>query len=495
MSTLRGRLSRVSRLSRLSWLSRWSALSRMSRLPLRVRLVAGFSAATFAVLLAAGAFVYWRVDYALDRGLDIELEQASTTLGPLVQTDGRVSNRPAAEATGVAWQVLEQEGTVLDHGGPAGTTSLISEQQLDRVGTTPHTFNVGDFLPISNHPYRLRIVPISGQRFLLVGVRRDHRDEALRELLAQLALAGLGTLLITAFVGDRLARAALRPVERYRRRAAAIANGTADLRLDVPAQRDDEITRLGHTFNDMLSSLEGALERERQFVNEASHELRTPITLLTSRIQLALRRPRTTADHERILSELEVDLDRLAGLAEQLLQLSGVDAGQGPGSSDLVAVAGRVLNQRRLADPEHVGDLTAKLPADELEVPMADFEAARILTNLLDNAALHGSAPFELTVDDPEPGWARVTVSDAGPGIPAALLAGATQRFARADEARTRPGSGLGLALVDALVAQAGGELRLCYGGRHSSHGHPAPVACAHGSAMTVTVLLPTIAS
>ena len=466
--------------------------ARLSRLPLRVRLVAGFSTATVVVLLLAGSFVYWRVEYALDRGLDTELQQASEPLASLVLSNGKVSNRTTADATGVAWQVLTAGGTVLDHGGPASTSSMVTARQLQQVGSAPHTFDVGELLPVSHQPYRLRVVQLAGtpQRFLLVGVRRDHRDEALRELLAQLTVAGLGTLLVTAFVGDRLARAALRPVERYRRSAAAIAAGTADLRLDVPPQRDDEITRLGYTFNDMLSTLEAALERERQFVSEASHELRTPITLLTSRIQLALRKPRTADDHERILAELKIDLDRLAALADQLLQLNAVDGRHSPATSDLAAVAGRVINQRRLADPRRAGILIVKLPAHAVTVPIADFESARILTNLLDNAAVHGKPPYELVVDEPAPGWSRVIVSDTGAGMPPALLTGATQRFARADEARTRPGSGLGLALVDTLVTQAGGELRLCHDGRHSSHGHQAPVQCTHGPAMTVTVLL-----
>lgn len=468
--------------------------ARFSRLPLRVRLVAGYSAATLVVLLAAGTFVYWRVAYALDRGLDTELTQAGETLDQLVQADGTVADPPAAEATGVAWQVLDADGGVLAHGGPARATALVGTGQLERVGATPRTVNVGDFLPVSDKPYRLHLLRTSASpdHFLVVGVRRDHRDEALRELLLQLTLAGIGALVITGFVGDRLARAALSPVERYRRRAAAIAAGNAELRLDVPPQRDDEITRLGHTFNDMLSTLEGALDRERQFVSEASHELRTPITLLTSRIQLALRRPRTQAEHERILAELKIDLDRLARLAEQLLQVGGADGGHAQGSCDLVTVTSRVIDQRRLAEPAQAGTVTVNLLAAELTVTMADFEAERVLTNLLDNAAAHGDPPFELTVDEPAPGWARLTVTDAGRGMPPALLAGATQRFARADEARTRPGSGLGLALVEALVTQAGGELRLCHGGHHASHGRPAPVECTHGAAMTVTVLLPT---
>ena len=77
--------------------------------------------------------------------------------------------------------------------------------------------------------------------------------------------------------------------------------------------------------------------------------------------------------------------------------------------------------------------------------------------------------------------------------MPAGLLTTATQRFARAEEARSRPGSGLGLSLVSTLVTRAGGELRLCHGGRHTTYGSPTPVACAHGPGMTVTVLLPTV--
>jgi len=471
-----------------------SLRDRASRLPLRIRLVAGFSAAMFVVLLAAGTFVYWRVGYALDRGLDSELAQATRSLRPLVDTEGRIADRSAADATGVAWQVLASDGSVLDHGGPTSTTGLVSAHQLDRIDGSHHTFNVGDFLPVSRDPYRLRVTRLGdgSGHYLLAAVRRDHRDEALRELLVQLVLAGVGALAVTALVGERLARAALLPVERYRRRAAAIAAGAPDLRLDVPAARDDEVTRLGHTLNDMLTSLERALDRERQFVNEASHELRTPITLLTSRVQLARRRPRTQQEHERVLEELQVDLDRLARLAEQLLELGAGTGRTGHEACDLATVTARVVNQRRLAAPAEAARTAIELPGEPVPVAVADFEVERLLTNLLDNAALHGAPPYTVTVDRPDPGWARLTIADAGPGLAPEILETATRRFVRSEEARSRPGSGLGLALVRAIVTQAGGELRLCHGGHHGSHGGRAPVACAHGPEMTVSILLPT---
>jgi len=478
--------------------------SRLSRLPLRIRLVAGFSAAMLVVLLGAGAFVYWRVEYALDRGLDTELIQAATTLRPLVSADGTVRSRTAADATGVAWQVLAPSGTVIDHGGPAAGNAMVSARQLDHVGNTARTLEIGDMLPASPAPYRLRVSRV-GAHYLMVGVRRDHRDEALRELLAQLALAGLGALVVTALVGDVLARAALRPVERYRRRAAEIAAGAHDLRLEVPADRDDEVTRLGHTFNDMLSTLERALDRERQFVSEASHELRTPITLLSSRLQLARRRTRTVAQHERTLDELQIDLDRLAQLAEGLLQLgaaSGAGGGAASGAADGVSVGGhadlgrvvsRVVETRVLAGTTSAAETAMELAAGNATVTLSDIEVERILTNLLDNARAHGAAPYRIVLDRPAPDWLRLAITDAGPGMPAELLTSATQRFARADDARARPGAGLGLSLVDALVTGAGGELRLCYAGHHSSHGATAPVACDHGPEMTVTVLLPSV--
>jgi two-component system, OmpR family, sensor kinase len=470
-----------------------SLRDRASRLPLRIRLVAGFSAAMFVVLLAAGTFVYWRVDYALDRGLDTELVQATRALTPLVGAEGRVADRSAADATGVAWQVLDSDGSVLDHGGASGTAGLISEHQLDRVDGTHRTFSVGDFLPVSHDPYRVRVTRLDDSgHYVVVAVRRDHRDEALRELLAQLVLAGLGALAVTALVGERLARAALRPVERYRRRAAAIAAGAPELRLDVSASRDDEVTRLGHTLNDMLTSLERALDRERQFVNEASHELRTPITLLTSRVQLARRRPRTQQEHERVLEELQVDLDRLARLAEQLLELGGATGRTGHETCDLAGVTARVVNQRRLAAPAEAARTSIDIPSEPVPVAVVDFEVERMLTNLLDNAALHGAAPYVVTVDRPDQGWARLLVADAGPGLAPEILDTATRRFVRSEEARSRPGSGLGLALVQAMVAQAGGELRMCHAGHHASHGGRAPVACTHGPEMTVTILLPT---
>ena len=467
---------------------------RLRSLPLRTRLVAGFAAAMLVLLTAAGGFVYWRVQYALDRGLDTELTSARSVIAPLVGADGTVASPGAANATGTAWQVLGADGTVLDSGGPAPARPLVRASELPTDAT--RTLDVGTLLPVADAPFRVAVTRLGdardGATYLLVGVRRDHRDEALRELLLQMALAGVGALVIASFVGDLLARLALRPVERYRRRAAEIAAGSSHLRLDVPSDRDDEVTRLGHTLNEMLGALDESLDRERQFVGDASHELRTPLTVLRSRIQVARRRERSVAEHEAVLDELAVDVDRLAGLAEQLLALDRGSATRTlpADRADLADVARREVARWQAAHPDRAADVALELPAGPVPVASDGHAHARIVTNLLANALVHGAPPVRVVVRR-DGGYAVLAVSDAGPGMAPDLLAQATRRFSRAPEARSRPGSGLGLALVEHLVATAGGELRLCHGGHHVTSGTPADVPCRHDDRMTATVLVP----
>jgi len=494
----------------VSWLER-----RVARVPLRRRLVAGFVATMFVLLTGAAAFVYWRVQHALDRNLDTSLHRAATAIAPHVSSSGNLPVDDVSLATIDGLQVLDADGRVLGHDGRLGEATALDQGAVREAAAAPIFRDTGTvFIDPDNDALRLYALPVhptgatggSAPAVLVLALDKNQRDEALRELVAQLTLTGLATLVLTAFVGDLLAHAALRPVETYRRRATDIAAGATTLRLDVPAERDDEITRLGHTLNEMLDALTRALERERRFTNDASHELRTPLTRLTSRVQLTLRRSRTVAEHERALEEIQHDLTRLTALADELLTLGaageGADGSCGP--TDVSKVVRTIASLRRAlapaGGPYSVAAALSVETAGPCPVAVDAVRLERIVDNLLDNAALHGSTPVTVTVDravrtesaDTGPAaWVRLLVRDSGPGIPTDLLPTATERFARAPEARSRPGSGLGLALVATLVERAGGELRLCHDGQHQSTGHAAPVACDHDDAMTVTVLLP----
>ncbi|MFD2765403.1 sensor histidine kinase [Micromonospora eburnea] len=474
---------------------RWGA--RWDRLPLRVRLVAGFAAAMLVVLTGAGAFVYLRVRYALDLRLDEDL----ATLSAQLTTAARSSTPPAAAARtgpGEYWQLLDAANHVLaaSPGLPAG--SLLTPEQLDRALRQPVRADRGTVLPISPRPLRLYAAPVrpgaapaAGQPAVTVAaVRRDQRDEALRELIGQLALANLAALAIASLVGYRLARAALAPVERYRGEAARIAAGATGVRLAVPAT-GDEVARLGRTLNDMLAALESALDRERQFINDASHELRTPLTLLAAELELALRRPRTTAELEQALRDAAADTADLIALADALLTI-GTQPEQDDATPtvDLTALVTTTVDRYRTRTGTEPTALRCRAEPG-LTVRGDATRLGRAVTNLLDNATRYGAPPITVAgscVDS----LVRITVHDEGPGIEPAFLPHATERFRRGDVARTSPGTGLGLSIVDAIVRAHHGELRLCSAGVHQRVNPRYDVPCEHPPhGTTVTVLLP----
>ncbi|WP_238011434.1 ATP-binding protein [Dactylosporangium sp. AC04546] len=473
----------------------WPAV-RWRRLPLRVRLIAGFAAAMLVVLTGAGAFVYLRVQYALDRRLDADLATQSAAVTAALH-DGTLGPRNPAVVSGGLYQILDPTGAIL-HASPGLTgRPLLTAGQVAAATRRPVRTDRGTLLPISTEPLRVLATPLSpdaapptGQpAIVVVAVRRDQRDEALRELIAQLALANLAALAVASLVGYRLARAALDPVERYRVQAARITAGATGVRLDIPTG-DDELTRLGRTLNAMLTALDTALERERRFVSDASHELRTPLTLLAAELELALRRPRPAAELEEALRAAATDTAGLIALADTLLAV-GVQPAPGPAtpatdlSITLAPIVQRYRNAADLTDTTLSADLDATPP---VRIDPARLE--RIVTNLLDNAVRHGAPPITVTTATTD-GYARLTVHDTGPGMPAEFLPHAAERFARADAARTTPGTGLGLSLVDAIVIAHGGQLRWCSGTAHH-HPQPTQIPCTHpGTGTTITVLLP----
>lgn len=499
---------------------------RLHRLPLRTRLVVGFAAVMAGVLAAGGAFIFWRVDYALDRRVNSDLRAASAQLLPLVQPDGSIPGDDPDDGAALAQhQVLDASGRVLAAGAAIGSAPLLPSSVVRAALAGPVYFDVGSPLPLHDRPLRLYAVPLGGPSgspsasgstasagsaatagsagsagsaaVLVVATSRAASDEALRELLAQLALVGLATLVLTTVVGDRLALAALRPVERYRTQALAVAAGEPDVRLDVPADRDDEVTRLGHTLNDMLTALDAAMARERRFVQDASHELRTPLTLLRTRVELARRRPRTREELEGVLAELDVDLRELQALAQQLLDLSA--AAPPPSTpTDLAAVVDDVAKVSGGGADSLPPTWRTTINDDVRPASVLVGERAlrQVLFNLLGNAARHGGPHVQVRLCLAGPGVVALSVSDDGAGMAADFLPTALLRFARAGQARERPGSGLGLSVVDQLVSASGGELRLCSRGAHHRAVQRFAVPCTHPEEGTsVTVVLPLASS
>ncbi|MFD5080744.1 ATP-binding protein [Streptomyces sp. NPDC058371] len=299
--------------------------------------------------------------------------------------------------------------------------------------------------------YRFAAVEVSvtgkGTLTVYAGAPLAAEQSAVRTALTVM-LIGLPLLLaVVAGVTWLVTRRALRPVEGIRREMAAIT-ASQDLARRVPVpETHDEVARLARTTNETLAALEASVERQRRFVADASHELRSPIASLRTQLEVG-------AAHPELLDVggAVEDTVRLQRLAADLLLLARLDAGEGPGEArfDLGTLVREETAQRA----------GVTVAAESVEVAGSRGQLARVLANLLDNARRHARQRVAVTLRT-ENGWAVLGVADDGAGVPPAERERIFERFVRLDDARSRDdgGAGLGLAIARDVALRHGGTL------------------------------------
>jgi signal transduction histidine kinase len=421
----------------------------MSRISLRLKLTLAFTGVMAVLLALAGialsVLVAGNLDSTIENGLAARAGDAAA-----VVTTGRLASTGEPYA-----QVLAADGTVRDTTTGAGEQPLLTDGELARARTQT--------VIVERPELRLLARPVQADGMdavLVVGESLAQRERALDALHALLAVGGPVALLIASAVGYALAAAALRPVERMRRHAAAITAAQTSERLPVPPS-DDEVGRLGRTLNEMLARLEVAFKRERAFVSDASHELRTPLAILRTELELALRGEHTREELEAALRSAAEEAERLSQLADDLLVIARSSDPAHPlpvrrealsAGAVLARVAGRFQTRAKAEGRPLAAD-----PSPGVEVTADPARLEQALANLVDNALTYGDgtvALSALTVN----GGVELHVRDQGPGFPPEFLPRAFERFTRADEARSRGGTGLGLAIAAAIAGAHGGS-------------------------------------
>jgi signal transduction histidine kinase len=316
-------------------------------------------------------------------------------------------------------------------------------------------------------PARMLARPVSegGQSLVVVtGTQIEDRHDALSGLLKSFLIGGPIAVLLASGMGYLLAAAGFRPVEAMRQRAKRISSMREGERLPLPVARD-EIRRLGETLNEMLGRLEASLERERKFVADAGHELRTPVAVAKTELEAALR----TRDDEKIRLSLVAaleEMDHLAQLAEDLLLIARAGDGRLPVSRDEVEIRELLeRTQQRFADRAREQGREIYVDAPNGATASVDqLRTRQALGNLVDNALRHGAGDIRMSARrDSEA--VEIDVSDEGPGFAAELAPRAFERFARGAGARTQGGAGLGLAIVRAIAEAHGGTATIVAGG------------------------------
>ncbi|MGW3851188.1 sensor histidine kinase [Streptomyces fagopyri] len=299
--------------------------------------------------------------------------------------------------------------------------------------------------------YRFAAVEVSvtskGALTVYAGAPLAAEQAAVRTALTVM-LTGLPLLLaVVAAVTWRVTRRALRPVEGIRSEMAAIT-ASEDLARRVPVpDTEDEVAGLARTTNETLAALEASVERQRLFVADASHELRSPIASLRTQLEVGAAHPELLD----VTGAVE-DTVRLQRLAADLLLLARLDAGERPSDTrfDLAALVREEVSRRPGVTME----------GESAEVAGSRGQLARVLGNLLDNARRHARDRVGVTLRTEGP-WTVLEVADDGAGVPAAERERIFERFVRLDEARGRDdgGAGLGLAIARDVALRHGGTL------------------------------------
>lgn len=434
-------------------MSRWRPLR---RLPIRLKLTLLFALVMTVVLSTAGMFLYFRLKSELDRSIAQGLHARAHDLATLIRDNNPASGsgRETIPLSEEFAQILTAKGRVVEGTRQTRGLPLLSALETRRAAVSPILIDRGERARLLATLVRSR----GGDRIVVVGASLADREHALETLAGELLIGGPLVLLIASGIAYGVAAAALRPVDAMRRRAATISAAEVGARLPLP-QADDEIQRLGETLNEMLGRLERALARERGFVSDASHELRTPIAILKAELELALDDEISRGELQAAVRSAAEETDRLAQLAEDLLVLAQTDQGRLPIRPTVTAVP-ELLDQAaarfRARSRESGRRIEVEAPAG-LRVPADPLRVEQALANLIDNALRYGQGTITLSGREHH-GRIELHVRDEGEGFAPELIDGAFERFHRGDHAQAGAGAGLGLAIVRGIAHAHGGE-------------------------------------
>ncbi len=379
---------------------------------------------------------------------------------------GRQSSRSASSDP--------DEGLGLDNqgapafGGPSGTTTLVyptggtftpssdqyaipADGRARAVARNGRGLYYTDMTVRRTH-IRVLVQGIGNKGALMVALPLTDMDRTLHDQLLLLLGIAAGGVALAALLGLLVARTALSPIARFTRQAEAIAAAPERLGQRVRADGNDELSRLGRTFNTTLDALERSVAAQRNLVADASHELRTPISSLRANLQLLREEDRLPrSDRDALREDMIEELDELTGLVGDVVDLARgtkQDGAEGEVRLDEI-VAGELERARRRAPAL---ELNATL---EPTLVRGDGDRiTRAVANVLDNARKW--SPPEGAVDVELQGG-TLRVRDHGPGFSEEDLPFVFDRFHRAAEARSKPGSGLGLAIVRQAAEAHGG--------------------------------------
>jgi heavy metal sensor kinase len=443
---------------------------------LRLRLTAWYLAVLAPAMIVLAMGSVWLVRRSLIGAADASLAAKIEGVRHFVENAEREALTPAelrdeflefAQLTSgdTFLEVTGADGEVFCRPSIAGWTTLAS---LVTTGSGPRSPDQ----TIGGQPFRVwgGVVRSRDNRYqVLVAAPIEQSLDALRRFEWALALLVPSVLIVGAAGGYWMTGRALAPVARMTRDVEAITVQSLERRLDVPAS-DVELRRLARTFNEMLARLEASVSDMSRLTADASHELRTPVTLVRAAAEVALTRERTPVEYREALRDVLAQAERMSALVDDLLTLARADAGvepRDPASANLSDVARTAAIDVRAAVTRAGVTLDLEVPDAPVPVVGSSESLRRLLLILLANAIRYtppgGRITLRLAREPANGGAASLHVIDTGIGIDPAERAHVFDRFFRGAAARAlaADGSGLGLAIAKAIVSSHGGTIAI----------------------------------
>lgn len=433
----------------------------LQRLSLRMRIVAFATVAVTVVLVAGG----WLLSSALRQALVDDLASAavlrSQDLATLAAQDSLPQPIPIGDADEALVEVVADGQVVAASANAPDAPALALEAPPPDTTTVAHVAS----LPITDDEddgflvAATSVATPDGVITVYVASSLEDVDETLEEA-TQLGLQALPVLVIILAGGIWiLVGRTLAPVDAIRAETEAITGSDLHRRVPEP-DREDEIGRLARTLNRMLERLEEASGRQRQFVADAAHELRTPVASLRTTLETARTSPRRI-DWDDVSGDALADTIRMQQLTEQLLLLARIDADRLPLRMQAVDLDDIIITTMARHRPGPDVDVDAA-HIQPLQITGEPILLEQVVRNLIDNATAHATHRVEIALRQGEDA-AILTVDDDGPGIPPEARRAVFERFTRLDHARTRTstgGAGLGLAIVADILAAHGATIQ-----------------------------------
>jgi heavy metal sensor kinase len=441
---------------------------RLPALSIRWRLTLWYVALLGLALAILGVAFYFGLRYLLYDAIDDALRNQADITGRAIEQDGDTLRLTTTAA------VPSDDDEFIRIWDAAGNLVVDTSDTLDEPTPNPEGVAAARagrpslrWVEVDDDPVRILAEPVVRDGEIVGVVEAGIESEAGETLGFALRLLVISIPLILLFAaggGYWLAGRALNPIDRITRTAADIGERDLSRRIDFDLP-DDEVGRLARTFNAMLDRIEDAFGRQRRFSADAAHELRTPLALMRSQIDIALRKERNPAGDRETLEALGADVDRLARMSGSLLALARRDAGALQPEKETVELAGLldlVAEQYQPLAAETGVEIV--LAAAPVTLTADQDQLIQVLVNLLDNALRHAPSGSRITLGcRAEEDGARFWVADEGPGIAPEHLPHIFERFYRVDPGRARRqgGIGLGLAISKAIIDAHGGTIEI----------------------------------